>query len=71
VAAAADAVQHVCPLRVERDFLAAVARARAEAGRGTVVVTGSVHTVGSALKVLGREPLANRPSAPAENPHEG
>ncbi len=58
VSAAADAVQHVCPLRVEHDFLAALGRARAEAGRGTVVVTGSVHTVGSALKVLGREPLA-------------
>jgi dihydrofolate synthase/folylpolyglutamate synthase len=56
-AAAADAVQHVCPLRVEEDFLAAVGRARTEVGRGTVVVTGSVHTVGSALKVLGREPL--------------
>ena len=56
-AAAADAVQHVCPLRVVEDFRSALARVRAEAGQGTVVVTGSVHTVGSALKVLGREPL--------------
>jgi dihydrofolate synthase/folylpolyglutamate synthase len=56
--AAADAVQHVCPLLVEEDFVAALGRARSEAGHGTVVVTGSVHTVGSALKVLGREPLA-------------
>lgn len=54
---AADAVAHLCPMRIEADFEAAVARARAEAGRGTVIVTGSVHTVGSALKVLGREPL--------------
>ena len=55
--AAADAVAHLCPMRLEGDFTAAVDRARAEAGEGTVVVTGSVHTVGSALKVLGREPL--------------
>jgi dihydrofolate synthase/folylpolyglutamate synthase len=55
--AAADAVAHLCPMRLEADFTAAVERARAEAGDGTVVVTGSVHTVGSALKVLGREPL--------------
>jgi len=54
---AADAVAHLCPMRLEADFEAAMRRARAEAGGGTVVVTGSVHTVGSALKVLGREPL--------------
>jgi dihydrofolate synthase/folylpolyglutamate synthase len=57
--AAAEAVAHVCPLRVEEEFLAAMELARKEAGRGTVVVTGSVHTVGSALKVLGREPLSS------------
>ncbi len=55
---AADAVAHLCPMRIEADFETAVARARAEAGEGTVIVTGSVHTVGSALRVLGREPLA-------------
>ncbi len=54
---AADAVAHVCPMRVEADFLRALGRAGEEAGEGTVVVTGSVHTVGSALKALGREPL--------------
>jgi dihydrofolate synthase/folylpolyglutamate synthase len=54
---AADAVAHICPMRVEADFLRALGRAREEAGGGTVVVTGSVHTVGSALKALGREPL--------------
>jgi len=54
---AADAVAHLCPMRLEADFAVALRRARAEAGEGTVVVTGSVHTVGSALKVLGREPL--------------
>ena len=55
---AADAVAHVCPLRVEADFAAALRRAGDEARGGTVVVTGSVHTVGSALKALGREPLS-------------
>jgi dihydrofolate synthase/folylpolyglutamate synthase len=55
--AAADAVAHLCPMRLEPDFTAALKRARSEAGEGTVVVTGSVHTVGSALKLLGREPL--------------
>ncbi|MEQ8328945.1 MAG: Mur ligase family protein [Longimicrobiales bacterium] len=54
---AADAVRHVTPLHVEKDFRSALARARAEAGAGTVVVTGSCHTVGSALTALGREPL--------------
>ena len=39
-------------LRVEKDF----DRARDEAGEGTVVVTGSVYTVGSALTALGRPP---------------
>jgi dihydrofolate synthase/folylpolyglutamate synthase len=42
---------------VEEDFVAALARAREAAGEGTVVVTGSCHTVGSALTALGIEPL--------------
>jgi dihydrofolate synthase/folylpolyglutamate synthase len=54
---AADQVAHVCPMRVEEAFLPALRRAQAEAGKGTVIVTGSVHTVGSALKALGKEPL--------------
>ena len=57
---AADAVGHITHLRLQSDFVRAMGRARAEAGEGTVIVTGSVHTVGSALKVLGREPLAGR-----------
>ncbi len=57
-AAAAAAVQHMCPLRVVEDFVTALDLVRSEVGRGTVVVTGSVHTVGSALRVLGREPLS-------------
>jgi dihydrofolate synthase/folylpolyglutamate synthase len=57
VKAAAEAVEHVCPLRVEEEFVAALDLVRKEADGGTVVVTGSCHTVGSALKVLGREPL--------------
>ncbi len=54
--AAAAAVPAVCPLRIEDDFVRALETARREAGQGTVVVTGSCHTVGSALTVLGREP---------------
>jgi dihydrofolate synthase/folylpolyglutamate synthase len=54
---AADSVAHVCPMRVDDDFVSALRRAEEEAGSGTVIVTGSVHTVGSALKVLGKEPL--------------
>jgi dihydrofolate synthase / folylpolyglutamate synthase len=54
---AAEAVEHMCPLRVEEDFERALDMARREAGSGTVVVTGSCHTVGSALRVLAREPL--------------
>jgi dihydrofolate synthase/folylpolyglutamate synthase len=57
---AAIAVGPVCPLHVEEDFVEAVGWARREAGRGTVVVTGSCHTVGSALKLLGLEPLRDR-----------
>jgi dihydrofolate synthase/folylpolyglutamate synthase len=39
------------------DFRDALARATALAEGGTVVVTGSVHTVGGAMKVLGVPPL--------------
>ena len=42
----------------EPDFTRALERAHAAAGpRGTVVVTGSFHTVGDALNSLGRAPL--------------
>lgn len=47
-------------VEVEEDFLEALRRARAAAGEGTVLVTGSCHTVGSALSVLGLEPLRDR-----------
>lgn len=56
-AAVAAVLAGPCPLRVDEDFVSALGWARREAGEGTVVVTGSVHTVGSALKLLGREPL--------------
>ena len=36
------------PVEVEVDFGRAIKRARELAGRGTVVVTGSAHTVGDA-----------------------
>jgi dihydrofolate synthase/folylpolyglutamate synthase len=47
----------VCTLVTEVDFARAFARAGREALGGTVVVTGSVHTVGSALRLLGRDPF--------------
>lgn len=50
-----------CPLRIETDFREALARAREAAGEGTVVVTGSVYTVGSALLALGRPPWGTAP----------
>ncbi|HKJ02222.1 MAG TPA: hypothetical protein VJ997_07195, partial [Longimicrobiales bacterium] len=55
--AAGEAVGGVCPLHVDEDFVEALTWARREAGSGTVVVTGSCHTVGSALSVLGLQPL--------------
>ena len=58
--AAAGALRSMTRVTVEHDFARAFEQARYEAGRGTVVVTGSVHTVGSALRLLGREPLAGR-----------
>jgi dihydrofolate synthase/folylpolyglutamate synthase len=57
---ARDAVGAVCPIRVEAHFGRALERARAAAGEGTVIVTGSCHTVGSALSVLGLEPLRDQ-----------
>ena len=58
--AAAGALRSMTRVTVEHDFARAFEQARCEAGQGTVVVTGSVHTVGSALRLLGREPLAGR-----------
>lgn len=46
-----------CPLELETDFIRALARARESAGAGTVVVTGSCHTVGDALSALDRVPF--------------
>jgi dihydrofolate synthase/folylpolyglutamate synthase len=49
------------PAVVIEDFTEAVAEAGRRAGRrsqkGTIVVTGSVHTVGGAMRVLGVDPL--------------
>jgi dihydrofolate synthase/folylpolyglutamate synthase len=58
--AVGEAVGGVGSLRVEEDFLTALSAARGAAGEGTVVVTGSCHTVGSALTALGIEPLRRR-----------
>ena len=54
--AAAGAVSSACPLHLEEDFVRALDRVRDLAGSGTVVVTGSCHTVGNALTALDREP---------------
>ena len=62
--AAREAVARVCPIQVEEDFIRAMRRAREEAGKGTVVVTGSCHTVGSALTVLDLEPLKDERRGP-------
>jgi dihydrofolate synthase/folylpolyglutamate synthase len=45
-----------CGLDAVPSFVAALGAARAAAGPGTVIVTGSVHTVGDALRQLGRCP---------------
>jgi dihydrofolate synthase/folylpolyglutamate synthase len=44
-------------IEVEVDFKAAVRRAASAAAGGVVVVTGSCHTVGDALRALGRVPF--------------
>ena len=55
--ALADAGISLPPLVIEPNFRLALARARQEAAEGTVVVTGSVHTVGCALETTGRDPF--------------
>ncbi len=44
-------------VEVEEDFVRAFERVKAAAEGGTVIVTGSVHTVGGVMRLLGREPL--------------
>ena len=46
------------PIEIEEDLTAAVRRANALSPDGTVVVTGSCHTVGDVLGVLGIDPFA-------------
>lgn len=48
-------------VEVELDFRQALERARGRAGSGTVLVTGSFHTVGDALALLGRAPAGVDP----------
>jgi dihydrofolate synthase/folylpolyglutamate synthase len=52
-----DGGSDTCPLVTEPDFGRAFVRARREARGGTVVVTGSVHTVGGALRMLDQDPF--------------
>ena len=56
------AIGSPCALEVEEEFGSAVERARIAAGQGTVVVTGSNHTVGDALRLLNRIPFETRGS---------
>ena len=56
-AIAAEASGSATPLEIAPDFSAALERALEWAGEGTVVVTGSVHTVGDALAELKLDPF--------------
>lgn len=56
-AIAAEASGSATPLEIVPDFSAALRRASEWAAEGTVVVTGSVHTVGDALADLGVDPF--------------
>jgi dihydrofolate synthase / folylpolyglutamate synthase len=55
--AAAHRVGAAGEVQVVQDFVQAMQTAKERAHGGTVVVTGSVHTVGSAMSVLGLDPL--------------
>ncbi len=55
-AAVADEVEALTVVRVVPDFVDAVSKAKERAEGGTVVVTGSVHTVGSTMSLLGVDP---------------
>jgi len=57
--AAADQVEALTVVRVVDDFEDAMRSARERADGGTVIVTGSVHTVGSAMSLLGLDPLGS------------
>lgn len=56
---AADQVDALTSVRVVEDFVDAVGKVTDRAAGGTVVVTGSAHTVGSAMSLLGLDPLAD------------
>jgi dihydrofolate synthase/folylpolyglutamate synthase len=48
----------IARVRAVPDFAEALREASGSAGTGTVVVTGSVHTVGNAMRLLGVDPLS-------------
>lgn len=62
LAAVGGASGELCPVVVEATFHAALDLARRAAGSGTVVVTGSCHTVGDALREVGRVPFGMGPA---------
>lgn len=62
----------LCHLQVERDFERALAKVRMDREAASVVVTGSVYTVGQALRLLGRPPWAGwHDSHPLPGPSTG
>ena len=58
--AVARVVRGGVPIEVEEELALAVRRAETLSSGGTVVVTGSCHTVGDVLEVLGVDPFADR-----------
>lgn len=56
--AVAKVVRGGVPIEIEEDLARAVGRAETLSRGGTVVVTGSCHTVGDVLEVLGVDPFA-------------
>ncbi len=62
------AVESPAPVEIVRDFLKAVRMAAARARGGSVLVVGSHHTTGDAMRVLGVEPFGPDPALPGPDP---
>lgn len=67
-AEAATGLETSTPMEIVEDFTAAVDRARTLAAGGSVLVVGSHHTVGDAMKVLEIEPFDDVPALPGSDP---
>ncbi len=62
------AVESPGPVEIVPDFLEAARMAAARARGGSVLVVGSHHTTGDAMRVLGVEPFGPDPALPGPNP---